>query len=307
MKNENNRTNENSTDQSGRTVIVTGANIGIGFETARALYEAGAHVILACRNQQNAEEALAKMQEKRCKGSLEINLLDLSGLESVKVFAEKFLQNHDRLDLLINNAGVANPPDAKTAEGFELQFSTNFLGHFALTAYLYPVLSTTAGSRIISLSSIAYLHGQIDFENLKSEKSYDASREYCQSKLAATIFGIELQRKLTAAGSNVLSLIAQPGANNTGLARHMSEEAYDAAVEQMGPLMEPWQGALSSLFAATSPDVIAGGFYQPDQDGGLRGFPVQAEIDQVALNESVNRKLWSLAERFTGQQFPLVN
>lgn len=303
MKSEKNWTKENITDQSGRTVIVTGANIGIGFETALALYQAGARVILACRNQQNAEKAVMEMQEKGGKGFLEIGLLDLSSLESVKVFAQKFLENHDRLDLLINNAGVANPPKAKTTEGFELQFGTNFLGHFALTACVYPLLSTTTGSRIISLGSIAYLHGQIDFANLKSEKSYDASREYCQSKLATTIFGVELQRRLSAAGSHVLSLIAQPGANNTALARHMSQEAYDAAVEQMGPLMEPWQGALPTLYAATSPDVIPGGFYQPDQDGGFRGFPVQADIDPIALNESVSENLWSVAEEFMEHKF----
>ena len=307
MKNEENRTKKNITDQSGKTVIVTGANIGIGFETALALYEAGARVILACRNLQSAQEAILKMQKIEGKGSLETAELDLSSLESVKNFADKFLKNHQRLDLLINNAGVATPPQAQTTEGFELQFGTNFLGHFALTGYLYPLLSNTAASRIISLSSIAYLHGKIDFENLRSEKPYDAMREYCQSKLATTIFGVELQRRLTAAGSHVLSLIAQPGANNTGLARHMSQDSFDAAVKEMGPLMEPWQGALPSLFAATSPDVVAGGFYQPDQDGGLRGFPVQAEIDQVALNELVNQKLWSLAEKFCGQKFPSAN
>lgn len=303
MKDEKHWTKKNIPDQSGKTVIVTGANIGIGFETALALYKAGAHVVLACRNQYHAEKALVKMQENKGKGSLETGLLDLSSLESVKTFAETFLSKHDRLDILINNAGVANPPEAKTSEGFELQFGTNFLGHFSLTAYLYPLLFTTANSRIISLSSIAYLHGQIDFENLRSEKSFDSSREYCQSKLATTIFGVELQRRLSAVGSHVLSLIAQPGANNTGLARHMSQEAFDAAVEQMGPLMDAWQGALPSLYAATSPDVVQGGFYQPDQDGGLRGFPVQVEIDGIALNKSVNRKLWSVAEEFTGQEF----
>ncbi|MBE9461425.1 oxidoreductase [Dyadobacter subterraneus] len=303
MKNEKSWTKDNIGNQAGKTAIVTGANIGIGFETALGLYEAGAHVILACRSLENAEKALGEMKQKGGKGTLETGLLDLSDLGSVKIFAENFLQNHNLLDILINNAGVANPPKAKTTEGFELQFGTNFLGHFALTALLYPLLSATGGSRIISLSSIAYLHGQIDFGNLQSEKSYDASREYCQSKLATTIFGVELQRRIIAAGDHVLSLIAQPGANATGLARHMSQDAYDAAVEQMGPLMEPWQGALPSLYAATSSEVIPGGFYQPDQDGGFRGFPVQAEIDQIALNESVNRKLWSVAEQFTGQKF----
>ena len=291
-------------DQTGKTTLVTGANAGIGFETALALYEAGAHVILACRSQKNADEALHKLQQQPGKGTLETGILDLSSLISINQFAETFLNQHQQLHILINNAGVMIPPASKTAEGFELQFGVNFIGHFALTGYLYPLLKATPGSRIVTVSSMAYLRGKIDFDNLRSEIDYDPMREYCQSKLANMLFSIELQRRISAAGDSVLSVAAQPGANKTELARHMSEDAYTAAVERTGPLMEAWQGALPSLYAAVSPDVVAGGFYSPDQDGGYRGFPAQETIAPHALDPAVAKKLWDFAEEVTSIQYP---
>jgi NAD(P)-dependent dehydrogenase (short-subunit alcohol dehydrogenase family) len=306
-------TKKDMPDQAGSTAIVTGANAGIGFETALALYEAGAQVILACRNLENAEEALLAIQQravprgemtKKGQGGLESALLDLSSLESVKGFADRFLQGHPSLHLLINNAGVMIPPASKTAEGYELQFGVNYLGHFALTGYLYPILKTTGGSRIITVSSLAYLHGAIDFDNLRSEKSYEPMREYCQSKLADVLFALEPQRRIDAAGDTVISLAAQPGANKTALSRHMSSDAFHAAVERVGELMDPWQGALPSLYAAVSADAIAGGLYGPDQDGGYRGFPARATIAPHALDETVAKKLWSLAEQNTGIFYP---
>jgi NAD(P)-dependent dehydrogenase (short-subunit alcohol dehydrogenase family) len=292
-------------DQSGKTAIVTGANAGIGFETALALYEAGARVILACRNLKNAEEALRRIQQQKGKGTLETGILDLSSLSSVKQFAETFTQKHQQLHLLINNAGVMIPPASKTAEGYELQFGVNFLGHFALTGYLYPILNGTPGSRIVTVSSLAYLRGSIDFDNLKSEISYDPMREYSQSKLANLLFSVELQRRITANGDQTLSVAAQPGANKTELSRHMSDEAFSAAVERVGALMEPWQGALSTLYAAVVPDISKGGLYGPDQDGGYRGFPAQATITPNALDEAVAKKLWNLAEQATGVHYAL--
>ena len=286
-------------DQSGKTVIVTGANSGLGYETALALYEYGAHVILACRSRENAETAISKMKKHTGRGKLSTGILDLSSLDSVTAFAKTILRNHRRLHILINNAGIALPPAGLTAEGFELQFGTNFIGHFALTDYLYPLLEDTGDTRIVSLSSIAYLYGTIDFDNLRLEKPYDALREYSQSKLATTIFGVELQRRISSAHDKMISVIAQPGANDTGLSRFMSREEIAASVNQMGELMKPWQGALSPLYAATSLNVTGGGFYQPDQDGGLRGFPVQADIVPIALDEKINQRLWDLAEQAT--------
>jgi NAD(P)-dependent dehydrogenase (short-subunit alcohol dehydrogenase family) len=298
-------TKNNMPDQTGKTAIVTGANTGIGFETALALYEAGAHVVLACRNLDNAEQAIKKIKEHRGNGTLEAAKLDLASLTSVKQFAEDFLQKHQQLHLLINNAGVMIPPASKTVDGYELQFGVNFIGHFALTGYLYPLLEATTGSRIVTLSSMAYLNGEIDFDNLRSENSYDAMREYRQSKLADLIFSIELQRRINIANHQTLSVAAQPGANKTELSRHMSEEAYNAAVERVGELMEPWQGALPSLYAAVSDDAIGGALYGPDKDNGYRGYPARATITPNALDETVAQKLWSLAEQATGVQYPL--
>lgn len=297
-------TKNNIPDQSGKTAIVTGANAGIGFETALALFEAGAHVVLACRSSEKAEEALVKIQAISGKGTLEMGVLDLSSLTSVKQFADLILQKHPQLHLLINNAGVMTPPESKTAEGYELQFGVNFLGHFALTGHLYPLLNATPNSRIVTLSSLAYLNGTIDFDNLKSEKDYDAMREYCGSKLADLLFSVELQRRITATGDQPLSLASHPGATMTELIRHMSEAEYNTALERFGTLMDAAQGALSTLYAAVADDVAEGGFYAPDQDGGIRGFPAQASIAPNALDKAVAEKLWSFAEQSTGIRYP---
>lgn len=298
-------TKNNIPDQTGKTVIVTGANTGIGYETALALYEAGAHVILACRNLQNAADAIEKLKNTGGKGTLEPALLNLANLASVKQFAEDFLSKHEKLDLLINNAGVMIPPASKTDDGYELQFGVNFLGHFALTGHLYPILNATNGSRIVTLSSMAYLRGIIDFDNLKSEKDYDPMREYSQSKLGNLIFSIELQGRIAAVNGQTVSIAAQPGANKTELARHMDKDAYFQAVARVGELMDPRQGALPSLYAAVSPDAIPGALYGPDQDGGYRGYPAKAEITPNSLDQSVAKKLWDWAEDASGIHYPV--
>jgi NAD(P)-dependent dehydrogenase (short-subunit alcohol dehydrogenase family) len=285
-------------------MIVTGANTGIGYETALALYEAGAHVVLAGRSMENTRQAIEKIQKPKGAGSLEAGLLDLADLDSVRLFAEGFLKSHRQLHVLINNAGVMIPPLSKTTAGFELQFGVNFLGHFALTGHLYPLLKATPGSRIVTLSSNAYLRGNIDFDNLRAENSYDPMREYCQSKLANMIFAIELQRRITAANDKILSVAAQPGANNTDLSRYMDKAQLTAAIERVGPLMEAWQGALPSLYAAVSPDVAGGDFYEPDGDGGYRGYPTKGTIASHALDEAVAQRLWSLGGHVTGVRFP---
>lgn len=295
-------------EQTGKTVIVTGANTGVGFETAHAFYEAGAHVVLACRDIKKAEEAQNKMLAQKGKGSLETGVLDLSDLDAVKQFADGFLKKHQQLHVLINNAGVMTagahaPVAGKTANGYELQFGVNFLGHFALTGRLYPLLNATKGSRIVTLSSMAYLRGVIDFDNLKSEKSYDGMREYAQSKLADLLFAIELQRKITARGDQTTSIAAQPGANKTDLIRHMSEDEIAAGIARIGELMDPWQGALPSLFAAVSNEALGGNMYEPD-NGGYRGYPTLAVLKENAMDEAVAKKLWNLAEEVTEIHYP---
>ena len=259
--------------------------------------------MLACRSLKNAEDTVVKLQELNGNGALETGILDLSDLSSVKQFADTFLRKHKRLDVLINNAGVAMPPASKTTEGYELQFGVNFLGHFALTGYLYPLLKETPHSRIVTLSSNGYQAAVIDFENLKSEVSYDPMREYRQSKLADLLFSVELQRRIMAKGDKILSIAAQPGANKTELTRHLSEEAIAAGIERLGEFMEPWQGALSSLYAAVSNEVSGGNLYGPDNEG-YRGYPTLAAIKENALDKTVAKKLWDLAEQATGVYYP---
>ncbi|SDG63789.1 NAD(P)-dependent dehydrogenase, short-chain alcohol dehydrogenase family [Dyadobacter soli] len=301
-------TKKNIGDQTGKTVIVTGANTGIGYETALALFEAGAHVVLACRSERNAQDAEARLLAQGGKGSLEIAILNLANLNAIGEFARAFIQKHKKLDILINNAGVMTPPASKTDDGFELQFGVNFLGHYALTGHLYPLLNATPGvdtpgSRVVTVSSMAYLRGVIDFDNLHSEHSYDAFREYAQSKLANVLFSVELQRRIEAAGDQVISVAAQPGANKTDLSRFMTEAEYNAAVDRIGALMEPWQGALPSLYAAVADDVQGGNFYSPDEPGGYRGYPAKLAIEPHGLDETVAKRLWDWAETESGIRY----
>lgn len=290
-------------DLTGKTIIVTGANTGIGYETALALYEKGACVILACRDLQKAEQAAADMQKFNGKGLLETSLLDLSDLASIYGFADRFMQKHEQLHVLINNAGVAMAPASVTTEGYELQFGVNFLGHFSLTGRLYPLLRRTAASRVVTISSMGYLTGEIDFDNLKSEIAYDPMQAYRRSKLADMLFAVELHRRINAAGDRILSVAAQPGANKTELVRHMSEEAVRVGIERLGGYMEPWQGALPSLYAAVAPDVSSGDFYEPDQ-GGYKGYPGKGDIQPKALDEALAGQLWEMAEQATGLRYP---
>ncbi|GAB3948844.1 SDR family NAD(P)-dependent oxidoreductase [Spirosoma harenae] len=290
--------------QTGKTVIVTGGNTGIGYETALALAKAGANVLLACRDQEKADKAAEAIRQQTEKGTVATAILDLASLEAINQFAEQFRQTHNKLDVLINNAGVMYCPEMKTEEGFELQFGVNFIGHFALTGALYPLLKATLGSRVVTVSSMAYLRGQINFDNLRSEQSYDPVREYSQSKLADILLSLELDRRIKQAGDSVLSIAAQPGANSTELSRHMNQDDYNAAVQRVGGLMEPWQGALPSLYAATMPDVEGGDFYSPHEDGGYRGYPVKFPYTDNALDETTAARLWNLAEDATGIRFP---
>jgi NAD(P)-dependent dehydrogenase (short-subunit alcohol dehydrogenase family) len=302
-------TKANISDQSGKIIIVTGANSGIGYETALALYEAGAEVILACRNMDKAADAKKRLEAHGGKGTLEISKLNLGDLSDVKRFSDEFTRSHQQLDVLINNAGVANtganaPDKAKTVDGYEEQFGTNFLGHFALTGFLYPVLKTTKGARVVTISSMGYLGGQIDFDNLRSENSYDAFREYRQSKLADLLLTIELDRRIKKKGDHILSIAAQPGANKTELVRHMSDKEIATVVERTGEFMDPWQGALPTLYAAVSADSLGGNLYEPDK-GGQSGYPTLAVIKEPALDETVAKKLWDKAQEITGIIYPI--
>ena len=299
-------TTQQMPDLTGKTMLVTGANTGIGYETALAFYRAGAHVVLACRSLDKARQAQATMQQPGGPGTLEVARLDLASLRQVHQFADAFRRQHPQLHVLVNNAAAMVPPAASTtAEGYELQFGVNFPGHFALTGRLYPLLNATPGARVVTVSSMGYLDGRLNFANLKLAGGYDALREYQQSKLANLLFALELQRRLVATHGQVLSLAAQPGANRTSWATAISPE-YLAAAEARwgGPAMEPWQGALTVLYAAVAAGAAGGKLYGPDQNGGFRGYPAEATMAPHALDEAVARELWRCAEQATGITFP---
>lgn len=299
-------THDNIPDLSGKTAIVTGANTGIGYETAKALYVAGADVIVAARDLQRAKAAKEKMiAEVKGRGSLEIQLLNLASLSQIKTFAQAIQEKYPQVDILINNAGVMIPPPAKTDDGFELQFGVNFIGHFALTGNLFPALKRSGAARVVTLSSGAAIRASgIDFNNLRLEKPYDAWREYAVSKLADILFTYALDRKLKAANLNMISAAAHPGVTRTDLQRHIPAEELKGLFAQFDEVMEPWQGALPTLFAATDPNASGGVFYGPDGDKEFAGYPAPSRHSTPAMNDPVlARQLWDYAEEVTQVKF----
>ncbi|MCH7639515.1 MAG: SDR family NAD(P)-dependent oxidoreductase [Bacteroidetes bacterium] len=302
--NKNKWTTSDIPDQSGRTAIVTGANSGIGYESALALAKKGAHVVLACRSRTKGEEAIEKIKASQPSGSVELMLLDLNSLDSVRAFAGAFNAAHDRLDILINNAGVMMPPFGITQEGYELQIGVNYIGHFALTGLLFDKLTTTPQSRIVTLSSLAHRQGKIDFEtftgeNLQNGADYKPMAAYMQSKLADLMYAIELQRRLTEEGWGTISVAAHPGFTATDLQRHSG--LWNRLVGFWSN--DPPQGALPTLYAATSPDAKPGGYYGPDGFYEARGYPASSKVMPHARDRQVAGRLWSYAEEATGVRF----
>jgi len=287
--------------QTGRTAIVTGANTGIGYETALALARKGAHVTLACRDLQKAEAAVERIASERPAGSVRARQLDLSDLESVRRFSEGFAAEHEQLDLLIANAGVMVPPFGRTAQGFELQFGTNHLGHFALVGRLMPLLRRTAGARVVVVSSGVHHGGRIHFDDLDfATRGYSPWRAYAQSKLANLLFALELQRKLAAAGESLVVTAAHPGYTGTDLQRTAG------LVRLMNPLaMRPAQGALPTLRAATDPGARAGEYFGPRRFFEMSGPPERARINKRAQDIEVAARLWQVSESLTGVHFDL--
>ena len=287
-------------DQSGKVAIVTGSNSGIGFQMALALAGKGARVTLACRSAQRAEDAKALIHETHQDAEIEIGILDLADLSSVSAFAGTFKDNHDRLDLLINNAGVMVPPKSKTRDGFELQFGTNHLGHFALTGHLLPMLENMVGSRVVSVSSMAHNMGTIDFDDLQWEtRRYSKWRSYSQSKLACLMFAIELDRRLKASGSNVISLASHPGWSATNLQRH-------SLVLRVGNLlfaMHPRKGAAPTLYASSMPDATGHLYWGPGGIGEVWGSTEKSKIKHTAMDEDVAERLWRVSEDLTGVSY----
>lgn len=292
-------------DQTGRTAVVTGANGGLGLATARALAAAGATVVIAARNQERAAEAMGRIRDGLPQASLELVELDLGSLASVQKAAEEILAAHETVDVLVNNAGVMGIPERRTADGFEMQFGVDHLGHFALTARLMPALSGAPAARVVTVTSTAHHMGRaVDPENPNLDGRYGPWRAYGQAKLANFHFGLGLDRLLRKTGSTAASLVAHPGLSNTEL-QAVSVEETDGGLSQRFFLMlarnigmSPGEGALSQLRAATDPRAKGGQFYGPIFVNS--GPPVRKPIlRQLGMNRAIER-LWEVSERETG-------
>ncbi len=293
--------------QESRIAVVTGVG-GLGFETALALAGAGAVVVLAGRNPERGEEAVKRIRARHSGADIAFQGLNLASLASVAECAEQIAGRHDAVDLLINNAGVMAPPRRETtADGFELQLGTNYLGHFALTAHLLPLLRRARGPRVVNVSSNAHRGGQIHFDDLQSERGYEPWTVYSQSKLAMLMFALELQRRSDAAGWGLLSAAAHPGFARTELiAKGPGERSMMARIA--GPLMHligqsAAEGALPLLYAATAAQVVGGGYYGPSGLFEIAGPPKPANISKQALDQRAAEQLWRTSEALTGVSF----
>jgi NAD(P)-dependent dehydrogenase (short-subunit alcohol dehydrogenase family) len=294
-------------DQSGRTAIVTGANSGLGLAAAHELARHGAEVVLACRNTAKGNDARRTIGADVPGAKLELAALDLADLSSVESFAEQFRSAHDGLDLLIDNAGVMAPPRAETKDGFELQFGTNHLGHFALAARLIDLMSGRSDARVVTVSSNAHKMGRINFDDLQSQRRYFRWSAYSQSKLADLSFALELDRRLRAAGSRIRSVAAHPGyaATNLQFAAPPLLDRLTMIVTNALVAQSAEMGALPILYAATADGVEGGTYIGPDGIGEFRGHPHVASPTRAARDEETARRLWEVSEELTGVRFAL--
>lgn len=300
-------TTNNIPNQRDRSVVVTGTG-GLGFEDALALARAGAEVIIAGRNPAKGAEAVNKIRTAVPNANVCFEMLDLATLASIKAFGRRIQDQRQSLDLLINNAAVMTPPRRQiTSDGYELQFATNYLGHFALTAYLLPLLHKGRNSRVVNVSSVAARDGAINFADLQSERSYRPMQAYGQSKLANLLFSFELQRRSDAAGWGLSSIAAHPGISRTDLIPNGAGRNSVMGMMRrfLGPILfQPAaQGALPTLFAATAPDAKGGGYYGPDRFNEIRGFPAVAKIPPQAKDATAAARLWTISENLTGASF----
>ena len=295
-------------DESGRVAIVTGSNTGLGYDTARVLAARGARVVMAVRDTAKGDAAAARIRELSKGAEVTVHELDLGSLASVRAAAAELAAAHPRIDLLINNAGVMYPPKQNTADGFELQFGTNHLGHFALTGLLLKNLLGVDGSRVVAVASIAHnIRAKIDFADLQWEtRRYDRVASYGQSKLANLMFTYDLQRRLAAAKAKTIAVAAHPGVAATELVRHVPGAGLPGVSWLSGRLLNTSElGALPTLRAATDPAVRGGQYYGPDGFRELRGYPKLVTSSAQSHDTAAQERLWTVSEELTGVTYPV--
>ncbi len=298
-------------DQKGKIIVVTGANGGIGYEAARVLAARGARVVLACRDEAKMKSAAQTLGAAVPGATIETVVLDLSSLDSVRAAAATLAARHERIDVLVNNAGIMAIPYRENAVGAELQFATNHLGHFALTGLLLARVGAAPAGRVVTVSSLLHPRGRMVFEDLPKPRRYHAARTYAMTKLANLLFAYELDRRLQAAGSRARSLACHPGYSATNLQQtgpRMAGSAIGAWLANLGNALfaQPAAaGALGTLFAATSADAQGGDYIGPTGLFGLRGKPVRARSSAASHDRDAARKLWELSERLAGVRYEL--
>lgn len=303
-------TTDDMPDLAGRLAVVTGANSGLGLAATKALASKGATVVMACRDPARAEAAAGSVRADVPGARLELRALDLASLASIAAFADEVTKAHPAIDLLMNNAGVMALPKAQTKDGFEMQLGTNHLGHFALTLRLLPALEASAAPRVVVVASTAHRMGHIDFDDLMGDKAYKSWPRYGQSKLANLLFCYELERRLRAQEKKTQALAAHPGYSATNLqqvAPKLTGSRVMSWVMDAGNAvlaMEPEQGVLPQLRAATDPQAKGGEYYGPDGWMELRGWPVRVDSNPESKDEAVARRLWETSEALTGLAFP---
>jgi NAD(P)-dependent dehydrogenase (short-subunit alcohol dehydrogenase family) len=302
-------TTEDIPDLAGRTAMVTGANSGLGFSTALALARAGAHVVLACRDQTKGADALDRIRREVATADVRLDRLDLADLTSVRTFAAGFAAEHDALDILVNNAGVMAIPRRETVDGFEMQFGTNHLGHFALTGWLLPSLLARPGARVVTVSSEVARIGRIRFDDLQGSRRYGKWTAYAQAKLANQLFTRELDRRVTDRGVDLVSVAAHPGyaaTNLQGVGPQMSGSPMMGRLTDLGNSIfaqSAAAGALPSLYGAAAPGVRGGQYFGPDRLFGMRGNPKPLSFVRAARDPATALRLWNVSEELTGVRF----
>ncbi len=294
-------------DQTGRTVLVTGANSGLGYASTRALAAHGAHVVMAVRNEAKGRQAQQALLAEQPGASVELRTVDLADLDSVRALAAGIIADAVPIDVLLNNAGVMMPPRSLSPQGNESQFAANHLGHFALTGLLLDHIRSAPDPRVVTVSSTLHKRGRIHFDDLTGAKSYSPTGFYAQSKFANAVFGLELDRRLRAAGSPIRSVLAHPGYSATNLQTSGPTGLLNLFMRIGNPLLAQSAdiGALNQLYAATDPKAQGGEFYGPDGMAESRGYPTVVQPTPTATDRETARRLWAVSEELTGVRYEL--